>query len=102
ALATGEDDIVRFLAAERAVALLTERPANAIGDIRLAAAVGSDDRVDASLKDEQRLRCETLEAMQFEARQPRRGQHRRVGHAGTGAPAAIQRKDRKSTRLNSS
>ena len=50
----------------------TEHPAHAVGDIRLAAAIGTDDRGDARLEHELRPIGKAFEALQFETCQARR------------------------------
>ena len=89
ALPAGEDDVLGLLAAQGGVTLLAEHPADAIGDVRLAGAVRSDDRGDATLEGEDGPIRETLEAMKFEPGQPRRG--RFEGEARQSLGGAVDR-----------
>ena len=88
ARATGEDDILRLLAAQRAVTGLAECPAHGVGNVRLTAPVRTDDSGNAPLELEDRLCGEALEPDQLEASQA--GQHgfwvrwRRGGRARLG------------------
>src|SRR5690606_36097492 len=70
--APGEDDILGAASPQAGIALLAQRPAHRLSDVRLAGAVGADNRRDARTEDERRRRGKALEAMQSEALQPRR------------------------------
>ena len=65
--AAGEDDVLLLAGAEEAQALLAEHPADGIGDVALAGAVGPDDGGDAGAELEGRLLGEALEALEGEA-----------------------------------
>jgi hypothetical protein len=68
ALRALEDDVLHLAAAEVLHLLLAEHPRDGVGDVRLAAAVGADDRGDtAAGEDEVCVVCEGLEAGDFEA-----------------------------------
>ncbi len=71
-LATGEDDILRPLGTQSAVALLAQHPADGVGDIRFATPVRPDDGRDARLEREHGARGEALEAVQLQPGQTRR------------------------------
>src|SRR5215467_7514784 len=58
-----EDDVFHLLSAERLGALLTEGPTDRIGDVRLAATVGTHDARDAGEDLHLGLFCERLEAL---------------------------------------
>ncbi len=60
-----EDDILHLVAAEGAVALLAEHPADGIDDVGLAAAVRPDDRGDPAVEHQVHLLGERLEADNF-------------------------------------
>ena len=62
----GEDDVLLLAGAKEAQALLTEHPADGIGDVALAGAVGADDGGDAGAELEGGLLRETLEALERE------------------------------------
>ena len=61
-----EDHVRHRGAAQRRGALLAEDPADGVGDVALAAAVGADNGGDARLEDEAGFRCEAFEADDFE------------------------------------
>ena len=63
----GEDDVLLLAGAEEAQALLAEHPADGIGDVALAGAVGADDGGDAGAELEGGLRGEALESLEREA-----------------------------------
>ena len=63
----GEDDVLRAARAQRS-ALLAERPAQRVGEVALAAAVGPDDGADARPELDQRRLGERLEADQAQSR----------------------------------
>ena len=60
-----EDDILHLAAAEGLGALLAEHPADGVGDVALAAAVGPDDGGDAGLETEGGVVGEAFEAVKF-------------------------------------
>jgi len=64
--ATGENHVGRAAGAQRAVALLAQHPAQGVGDVALAAAVGADDGRDAAVEQEFRLRGERFIALEAE------------------------------------
>ena len=61
-----EDDVFHFVAAQRAIPLLAQHPANGIDDIRLAAAVRAHDRGDPAVESKAHLVRERLEADNFQ------------------------------------
>ncbi len=65
-LAAGEDHVGRAPGAQRAIALLAQHPAQRIGDIALAAAVGPNDGRDTVVEDELRARGERLIPLEAE------------------------------------
>ena len=67
AAAAGEDDVLAALAAQGDVALLAERPAHRLAEVRLAAAVRPDDRGQAGREVEDGAGGEALEAVQLQA-----------------------------------
>ena len=66
AVAAGEDHVLHRLAAHRQRALLAKRPEHGVGDVRLAAAVGSDDHAHARAELELRAIGERLEPLQHD------------------------------------
>jgi hypothetical protein len=64
--ATGEDDVFHFVAAEVADVLFAEDPADGVGDVAFAAAVGADDGSDAWLEFHFGFFGEGFEAIGFE------------------------------------
>ena len=77
ALGAGKDHVVGSAGPEGSVRLLAEHPADGIGHVALAAAVGPDDRGHAGLEDEPGRLGEALEAVELELLQ--------AGHAPTSA-----------------
>ena len=67
ATAASEDDIFGFLAAQQGMALLAEHPAYAVGNVRLPAAVGTDDCGDPWFEQKRRAVGEALEPVEFQA-----------------------------------
>ena len=65
-VAAGEDDVLGLAGAEGAAGVLAEDPAEGVGDVRLAGAVGADDAGDAGAELELRLVGEALEAVDVE------------------------------------
>ena len=76
ALRSGEDDVLALARPERP-ALLAERPAEGIGEVALARAVGPDDRADAAAELDDGPLGEGLEAVEPKTEQPGRGAHPR-------------------------
>ncbi len=72
---TGEDHVLRLAAAKRP-ALLPERPAEGVGEVALAGAVGSDDRADPATELDDRPLGERLEALQPKGKEAGRRGHR--------------------------
>ncbi len=66
---TGEDDVGHVAAAEGASALLAERPADRIDQVRLARSVGTDDHTDARDELQDGLVRERLEAADLDLTQ---------------------------------
>ena len=69
-VAAAEDDVFHLLAAEALGALLAEHPRDGVGDVALAAAVGSDDGGDASVEGELRAIGKGFEAGDLKAFEP--------------------------------
>ena len=102
ALGAGPDDVLG-LARAKGAALLSERPAEGVGEVRLARAIRADDRADARAELDDGPFRERLEAVQAECEQPgrRRAVVRIEGHVrfvparalgdgrGTAAPAVL-------------
>ena len=65
-----EDDFFHLRAAQQPRALLAEHPADGVGDVRLAAAVRSDDRRHARLEDQLGGVGERFESLKLELGQP--------------------------------
>ena len=63
---TAENDILHFLTAQRAGALLSHDPTDRVGDIRFSAAVRSDDRGNIMPKADDRPIRKRLEALNFQ------------------------------------
>ena len=64
-----EDHLFHLRPAERLCALFAEHPADGVGDVGLAAAVGADHCRHARLEEERRVIGERLESLQLELRQ---------------------------------
>ena len=69
ALAAGRDHVLHRGAADRAGALLAERPEHRVGDVRLAGAVGADDHADARRELQLRPLGERLEPLHLDRSQ---------------------------------
>src|SRR3989449_3583753 len=85
----GEDDVLHRLAAEMARALLAQHPADRVDDVRLAAAVRSDDGGHPRRQLEDGPLHERLEAVQLDLLDPHPGPSpaaARPSHPGVGAP----------------
>jgi hypothetical protein len=65
--AAGEDDVLGLLAAQGREALLAQYPAQSVGDVALAAAIGTDDRRYAGVEEKIRLGGEGLEAVNLQS-----------------------------------
>ena len=61
-----EDDVLHLLGAQMLDALLAERPADRVGDVRLAAAVRTDDRVETRRQGEARVIAKRFETEQLD------------------------------------
>ena len=88
-LRPGEDDILGAPGAERP-ALLSERPAERIGEVALAGTVGTDDGVDAGNELDDGPLGERLEALETERLETRRAAH----GAGSSSRAVAGRRAR--------
>ena len=66
ALAAGRDHVLHRGAADRARALLAQRPEHRVGDVRLAGAVGADDHADAGRELQPRPLGERLEPLHLD------------------------------------
>ncbi len=89
-----EDDVLHRVAAQLLRALLAEHPADGVGDVRLAAAVRSDDAGDAVAERQVGAVAERLESLDFELveEHPCTPRVRRGGPAGgTKGPRAGER-----------
>ena len=60
-----EDDVLHLAAAQGLGALLAQHPADGVGDVALAAAVGTDDGGHTGLETEGRVVGEAFEAVKF-------------------------------------
>ena len=69
-VATAEDDVFHLFAAEAARALLAQHPRNRVGDVALAAPVGTDDGGDPAIEGELRAVGKGFEAGDFKAFKP--------------------------------
>ena len=83
------DDVLALADAERA-ALLAERPAERVREVRLARAVGPDHRADPGPELDQGPLGERLEALDAEAEEAGRGGH----DAGSPSASGVRRVDR--------
>ena len=79
-LRAGPDDVLRLARAERPT-LLAERPAEGVGEVALARAVGPDDGADPAPEFDARPLGERLEALHAEGEEARFGGSLRLGHA---------------------
>src|SRR2546422_2931507 len=87
----GEDDVLHRLAAQMARALLAQHPADRVDDVRLAAAVRSDDGGHARRQLEDGPLHERLEAVQLDLLDPHPGPSpaaARPSHPGLAPPSA--------------
>ena len=84
--APGEDHILARAASDRGQALLAEDPADGVGDVALAAAVGTDDRRDPRGVEEGRGVGERLEPLDLELLQ--------LGHSASAASSNTRSKTR--------
>jgi hypothetical protein len=62
-----EDHVLHLAAAEGLGALFAEHPADGVGDVALAAAVGTDDRRHTGLETEGRVVGKTFETVELES-----------------------------------
>ena len=90
-LGAGPDDVLALADPERA-ALLAERPAEGVGQVALARAVGPDDRADAGPELDERPLGERLEALDAQGQEAGRRAHEPLVVSGSGAGRAAARR----------